>query len=58
VARVSREEILNPKFHVKSDSHDFLGELYQFVYEEPVFVGLRRDKNPRDVVKEHSGETK
>jgi predicted metal-dependent hydrolase len=34
LTRVSREEILNPKMHIKSDSHDFLRELYHFVHEK------------------------
>lgn len=34
LTRVSREEILNPKIHIKSDNYDFLRELYQFVHEK------------------------
>jgi hypothetical protein len=34
VTRVARDEILNPKIHIKSDNYDFLGELYQFVHEK------------------------
>ena len=34
MARVSRDEILNPKIHMKSDNYEFLRELYQFVYEK------------------------
>jgi hypothetical protein len=31
--RVPRNEILNPKIHMKSDNYDFLRELYQFIRE-------------------------
>lgn len=31
LTRVTREQILNPKIHIKSDNCDFLRELYQFV---------------------------
>jgi predicted HTH transcriptional regulator len=34
LTRVSREEIFNPKMHIKSDSYEFLRELYQFVHEK------------------------
>ena len=33
LARVSRDEIFGPKSHIKSDSYEFLSELYQFVHE-------------------------
>ena len=34
LTRVSRDEIFNPKRHMKSDNYDFLGELYRFVREK------------------------
>jgi hypothetical protein len=34
LTRVSRDDILNPKIHMKSDNYDFLRELYQFVNEK------------------------
>jgi hypothetical protein len=33
LARVSRAEIFDPKMHIKSDSYEFLRELYQFAHE-------------------------
>jgi hypothetical protein len=33
IERVSQRELLMPKFHMKSDNHDFLKELMQFVME-------------------------
>jgi Putative DNA-binding domain len=32
--RVPRDEVLNPKIHMKSDNHEFLRELYQFLHEK------------------------
>jgi hypothetical protein len=34
LTRVARDEILNPKIHIKSDNYDFLREIYQFVHEK------------------------
>jgi hypothetical protein len=34
LTRVARDEILNPKIHIKSDNYDFLHEIYQFVHEK------------------------
>jgi hypothetical protein len=33
VQRVSREELVKPKFDIKSDNYDFLRELNQFILE-------------------------
>ncbi len=34
LTRVARDEILNPKIHIKSDKYDFQREIYQFVHEK------------------------